>query len=164
MLTALIFTVSEVIYQCLGVCAYPGDCVKHWLVWFFFIELMYFFCRESGDRITVERRIFKESRTEYRLMSHDGKVTYSHFCFSLCFFHCLLVSVDSDVQIITKEKRELDKILTQFNIFVGNPCCVLTQEESKAFIQGGEKQKYNFFLKVCLWYFLIVLFCVIFHL
>lgn len=35
-----------------------------------------------------------------------------------------------------------------FNIQVKNPCCVLTQEESKKFIQGQEKEKYQFFLKV----------------
>lgn len=35
-----------------------------------------------------------------------------------------------------------------FNIYVDNPCCVLTQEESKKFIQGHEKEKYEFFLKV----------------
>jgi hypothetical protein len=38
--------------------------------------------------------------------------------------------------------------LTQFNIFVENPVNVLTQEESKKFIQGQEKDKYAFFLKV----------------
>jgi hypothetical protein len=39
-------------------------------------------------------------------------------------------------------------MLTQFNINVTNPCCVLTQEESKKFIGGKEKEKYDFFLKV----------------
>jgi chromosome segregation ATPase len=34
-----------------------------------------------------------------------------------------------------------------FDIYVDNPCCVLTQEESKKFIQGGENEKYEFFLK-----------------
>ena len=43
---------------------------------------------------------------------------------------------------------ELERILYTFNIFVENPCCILTQEESKKFIQGHEKDKYDFFLKV----------------
>jgi structural maintenance of chromosomes protein 6 len=47
----------------------------------------------------------------------------------------------------TKEKQLLNRILALFNIHIGNPCCVLTQEESKKFIQGSEKDKYNFFMK-----------------
>lgn len=39
-------------------------------------------------------------------------------------------------------------MLKSFNIFIDNPCCVLTQEESKKFIGGQEKEKYQFFLKV----------------
>ena len=49
---------------------------------------------------------------------------------------------------VSSERRELNKILTQFNIFCGNPVCVLTQEESKKFIQGKEADKYEFFMKV----------------
>lgn len=49
---------------------------------------------------------------------------------------------------ISTKKAELNAILTQFNIFVDNPVNVLTQEESKKFIQGQEKDKYEFFLKV----------------
>lgn len=52
------------------------------------------------------------------------------------------------MQTISCERKELEKILRMFNIYVDNPCCVLTQEESKKFIQGQEKQKYEFFLKV----------------
>ena len=52
------------------------------------------------------------------------------------------------MQMISCERKELEKILRTFNIYVDNPCCVLTQEESKKFIQGQEKQKYDFFLKV----------------
>ena len=48
---------------------------------------------------------------------------------------------------ISKEKRELENILMHFNIYIDNPCCILTQEESKRFIQGHEKDKYAFFLK-----------------
>ena len=44
-------------------------------------------------------------------------------------------------------KKELGVILQKFNIFVENPCCVLTQEESKKFIQGKEKEKYEFFYR-----------------
>ena len=48
---------------------------------------------------------------------------------------------------ITKERKVLDRILSLFNIFIQNPCCVLTQEESKKFIQGTKEQKYEFFMK-----------------
>jgi predicted HTH domain antitoxin len=40
--------------------------------------------------------------------------------------------------------------LRTFNIYGDNPCCILTQEESKKFIQGQEKEKYEFFLKVAI--------------
>ena len=39
-------------------------------------------------------------------------------------------------------------MLRAFNIYVDNPVCVLTQEESKKFIQGQEREKYDFYLKV----------------
>jgi chromosome segregation ATPase len=48
---------------------------------------------------------------------------------------------------VSTEKRELEHMLRNFNIFIDNPCCVLTQEESKKFIGGQEKEKYTFFLK-----------------
>lgn len=48
---------------------------------------------------------------------------------------------------MSTEKKELDIILVCFNIFVSNPCCVLTQEESKKFISGAATEKYDFFLK-----------------
>lgn len=44
-------------------------------------------------------------------------------------------------------KKLVDSILEHFSIFVENPCCVLTQEESKKFIQGKEGAKYEFFVK-----------------
>ena len=49
---------------------------------------------------------------------------------------------------MSHDRKELEKILRAFNIYVDNPCCVLTQEESKKFIQGQEREKYDFFLKV----------------
>ncbi len=52
------------------------------------------------------------------------------------------------LQVISCEKLILEQILRKFNIYVDNPCCVLTQEESKKFIQGHERDKYLLFLKV----------------
>ena len=43
--------------------------------------------------------------------------------------------------------KELKNILKHFAIEVENPCCVLTQEYSKKFIQGKEDAKYDFFFK-----------------
>lgn len=48
---------------------------------------------------------------------------------------------------ISHDKIELERILQNFNIYVDNPCCILTQEQSKTFINGKEKEKYDFFLK-----------------
>ena len=50
--------------------------------------------------------------------------------------------------LISNERRELDSMLRNFNIHIDNPCCVLTQDESKKFIQGTDEQRYEFFLKV----------------
>lgn len=77
---------------------------------------------DYGDRITIERQIKRQGHSGYTMLSKDGKV-------------------------ISREKAELERILHTFNIFVDNPCCVLTQEESKRFIQGHERDKYDFFLK-----------------
>ena len=77
-----------------------------------------------GEKITVERKIPKTGSAGYTIYAADKKT------------------------VVSTEKRELESILRSFNIFVDNPCCVLTQEESKKFIQGQEKEKYDFFLKV----------------
>eukprot|EP01036_Dinobryon_divergens_P029419 gene29419-38513_t len=47
----------------------------------------------------------------------------------------------------SREKKVLLEILSSFNIQVDNPCCVLTQEESKKFIQGSDKEKFQFFMR-----------------
>lgn len=49
---------------------------------------------------------------------------------------------------MSRERAELDKILQNFNVYVENPCCILTQEQSKTFINGAAAEKYTFFLKV----------------
>jgi len=77
---------------------------------------------EYGNVIIIERRIAKTGSCGYALMNKRGKV-------------------------ISKEKRELEKILQNFNIYVDNPCCVLTQDQAKTFINGAEHDKYVFFLK-----------------
>lgn len=51
---------------------------------------------------------------------------------------------------VSTEKAELDRLLAHFNVAVENPCCVLTQDEAKRFIQGKEADKYAFFLKATL--------------
>jgi chromosome segregation ATPase len=51
------------------------------------------------------------------------------------------------VQEISRNKSELESMLSAFNIYVDTPCCVLTQEESKRLIHGTAKEKYQFFIK-----------------
>eukprot|EP01038_Epipyxis_sp_PR26KG_P011016 gene11016-14795_t len=75
-----------------------------------------------GKRITVERKIPK-----------SGSATYGIF--------------NSENREISRDKRDLEVILKNYNIYVDNPICVLTQEQSKKFIQGQDKEKYDFFLK-----------------
>lgn len=48
---------------------------------------------------------------------------------------------------ISTKRADLDRILSRFDIRVDNPCCVLTQENSKKFIKGKEEDKYDFFMK-----------------
>ena len=75
-----------------------------------------------GKRITIVRTINKTSGASYKILNVQGDK-------------------------ISDQKRELDGILKQFSIACENPCCVLTQELSKRFIQGNEADKYDFFLK-----------------
>ncbi len=84
-----------------------------------------------GNRIVIERRIAKGSGTGgYSLLS------------------TLNVPPGAKPKLISREKKDLEDILRTFNIYIDNPCCVLTQEDSKKFIHGGEHDKYEFFLKV----------------
>ena len=77
---------------------------------------------EYGKKITVERKIPRTGAATYTILDeHDRKVS--------------------------DQKRELENILKQFSIYCENPCCVLTQELSKRFIQGTGRDKYDFFLK-----------------
>jgi chromosome segregation ATPase len=48
---------------------------------------------------------------------------------------------------ISTKRADLDRLLSRFDIRVENPCCVLTQEQSKKFIKGREEDKYDFFMK-----------------
>jgi structural maintenance of chromosomes protein 6 len=75
-----------------------------------------------SHKITVERRIAKNGVSNYKISSASGKV-------------------------IATTPKEIGNILKTFNIFVDNPCCLLTQEASKQFIQGSQHAKYEFFLK-----------------
>jgi len=76
-----------------------------------------------GNEIAVERKITRQ-----------GTATYT-------------ISGNKDRRNISHERAELERILQNFNIFVDNPCCILTQEQSKTFINGQCKEKYTFFLK-----------------
>lgn len=51
------------------------------------------------------------------------------------------------LQKVSDKKEMLNSILIHFNIYIDNPCCLLTQEDSKKFISGQEAEKYDFFLK-----------------
>ena len=76
-----------------------------------------------GDRIIVERIINKSGGSKLGLY-HGRK------------------------NVLVSDKRyELDNILRSFDILTENPCCVLTQENSKKFIKGKEEDKYDFFMK-----------------
>jgi chromosome segregation ATPase len=80
-----------------------------------------------GNRIMVEREIFRNGTSKYAIIAKDTRL--------------------AKAKKLSGDKHELVKILTQFGIYVENPCCVLTQEESKRFLQGTEASKYTFFLK-----------------
>lgn len=81
---------------------------------------------EYGQRIIIERKIPKTGGGGYRIFG---------------------ASRSGASKLVSTKKDELDRILQQFSIHVDNPCIILTQEDSKKFIQGHEKDKYTFFLK-----------------
>ena len=75
-----------------------------------------------GNRIIIERKIPRSGGSSYRLLNKD-------------------------MSLVSNKKEDLEKILQVFNIFADNPCCILTQEESKKFIQGHAHEKFEFFMK-----------------
>ncbi len=82
---------------------------------------------QYGDKIIVERKISKSCSSGYRLFPGRD-------------WHCKGTP-------ITTEKTDVENMCKHFSIYVDNPSQVLTQEESKKFIKGSEKDKYDFFLK-----------------
>mmetsp|Transcript_19681 Transcript_19681/g.29891 ORF Transcript_19681/g.29891 Transcript_19681/m.29891 type:complete len:1263 (-) Transcript_19681:430-4218(-) len=75
-----------------------------------------------GNRITIERKFSRQGKAELRLLSAQGAV-------------------------VSKDRKALREILDCLKICVENPVCVLDQENSKHFIRGKAKEKYEFFLK-----------------
>jgi len=99
-----------------------------------------------GKKIIVERKITKEGSGSYVLKSANGQVI-TRIISVICTW-TTYDNVISCLMIVSREKKVLLLMLSTFNIQVDNPCCVLTQEESKKFIQGSDKEKFNFFMKV----------------
>jgi chromosome segregation ATPase len=82
-----------------------------------------------GPKIRIERKIPKAGSAGYKLFSCDKNGKYNK------------------LKCVSQDKKELMAMLAHFNIYVDNPTVILSQEESKKFIQGQEKEKYAFFLK-----------------
>jgi hypothetical protein len=82
-----------------------------------------------GDYITVERRIERHaSGCGYRLLRGDP-----------------FKGGPGHLQLVSKKKEDLDRLLDLFNIQIENPCALLDQENAKKFIQGDGSEKYRFF-------------------
>jgi len=81
---------------------------------------------EYGELITVERTITQSSSGMRLLNGRTGAV-------------------------VSTARGELERILDQFNIEVGNPCAVMQQETAKKFLHSGSgADKYKFFMKATL--------------
>jgi chromosome segregation ATPase len=76
-----------------------------------------------GDTITVERTIARSG-------GYNGYKLY-----------------DSNMQELSRSKKDLDDMLDKLNIQVENPVAILDQEEAKKFLTGKAEDKYNFFMK-----------------
>ncbi|CAN0074078.1 unnamed protein product, partial [Phaeothamnion confervicola] len=50
-------------------------------------------------------------------------------------------------EVLSRDRKDLEKMLDHLNIQVDNPCAVLDQENAKKFLQGSERDKYHFFMK-----------------
>lgn len=75
-----------------------------------------------GEKIAIEKRIFPNGTSKYKIKSIDGRV-------------------------ISSTKEELEYITDHFNIQVCNPACILTQETSRKFLSSSNpKAKYTIFL------------------
>ena len=75
-----------------------------------------------GSMITIQRRFSRRGPASLQLLGADGACK-------------------------SKDKKELRFILDTLKVSVDNPVCVLDQENSKNFIRGKGKEKYQFFLK-----------------
>ncbi len=82
-----------------------------------------------GDYITVERRIERHtSGCGYRLLRGDPHA-----------------ADQKHLQLVSKKKEDLDRMLDLFNIQIENPCALLDQENAKKFIAGDAGEKFKFF-------------------
>ena len=100
-----------------------------------------------GKRIHVRRKIQSRGNSEYALLGEPEPRGYKDSDNGKGFRAPVsIVMVEGNS---TAAKDVLEKLTQQFNICVPNPCCILTQEESKKFINGQDRDKYDFFLKVC---------------
>lgn len=62
------------------------------------------------------------------------------------FLHQCLSLISGKV--VSTEKRELDKIVAQFNIQPENPICILHQDVARNFLNSSDpKVKFKFYLK-----------------
>ena len=75
-----------------------------------------------GSMITIQRKFSRRGPASLQLLGADGACK-------------------------SKDKKELRFILDTLKVSVDNPVCVLDQENSKNFIRGKGKEKYQFFLK-----------------
>ena len=82
-----------------------------------------------GNYITIERKIERHtSGCGYRLLKGDPhQQGVAH------------------MQLVSKKKEDLDRMLDLFNIQIENPCALLDQENAKKFIQGDGGEKFRFF-------------------
>ncbi len=82
--------------------------------------------------LTIKRTITQSGASNYSLYDTNGtKIKPSQFKYG-------------------SAKGEVEAIKDKFNLQVSNPCCVLDQETSKKFLQGDEKEKYEFFANATL--------------
>ena len=75
-----------------------------------------------GNSITIERTINKRGVSTFKTLDCANKM-------------------------VSTDREEIKSILKIYNIYIDNPCCLLTQDDSKKFIGGSETDKYDFFLK-----------------
>jgi chromosome segregation ATPase len=101
---------------------------------------------QYGKSITIIRTIARSGSSGYKVKSDTGTLVLGRSRYALTCVHCALINSPTGKTIATT-RREVLMVMEQFNIQIENPCVILMQDTSRAFLNASKpSEKYKFFL------------------